>query len=84
MVETPRIFLQGYVAEVDGQRTPVLKSPEGLVSVPVAAGVHRVGIFFEPSPLLKYSYRLAIAAWLYFIGAGAFLFFRRPRPAVAT
>jgi hypothetical protein len=52
--------------------------------VPVAAGPHRLELSFEPSSLLTWCYRIAIAAWIYFITYGAFLFFRRPSPSLTA
>jgi len=86
-VETPRIFLNGYVAEIDGRRVPVSKSPQGLASVSVDKGPHRLTMRFEPDRLLKWSYRLAIASWIFLIGYGACIFYgrgARPRDAAAS
>jgi hypothetical protein len=77
VVETPRIFLNGYAATVDGQNAAVFKSPQGLVAVSVDKGSHRLQVAFEADSLLKWSYRLAEGAWSYLIGYGVFLFYRR-------
>lgn len=76
IVETPRIFLRGYAATVDGQPAAVLKSAQGLVSVSVDQGPHRLRVAFEADPLLKWSYRGAEAAWIFLLGYGALLFSR--------
>jgi hypothetical protein len=76
VVETPRIFLKGYTATVDGRAAPVIKSPQGLASVSVDQGPHRLQVVFQADPLLKWSYRGAEAAWIFLLGYGAFLFTR--------
>lgn len=81
VVETPRIFLDGYTAQVDGRERPVFKSPQGLVALSVPAGAHEVTIFFKAGTLLKSCYRLSLVAWLYFVGYGAFLLCKSPRPS---
>jgi hypothetical protein len=57
-VETPRVFLDGYSARVNGQETPVRRSPASLVMVPVAAGESEVSVEYT-GPL-----RLRVAWWL--------------------
>jgi hypothetical protein len=76
VVETPRIFLKGYAATVDGQSATVFKSEQGLVAVSVDKGPHRLQVTFDADPLLKWSYRFAEAAWIFFLGYGVFLFLR--------
>jgi hypothetical protein len=76
VVETPRIFLKGYTATVDGRAAPVFKSAQGLVAVSVDQGPHQLRVDFEADPLLKWSYRGAEAAWIFLIAYGAVLFSR--------
>jgi hypothetical protein len=46
-VETPRMYLDGYSAAVDGQPARVARSPDGLVCVPVPAGTSRIALVFH-------------------------------------
>lgn len=56
-LETPRVYLPGYAATVDGQTAAVRESPNGLVMVPVPEGRSHVTINY-PGPLILR------AAWL--------------------
>jgi hypothetical protein len=76
-LETPRIFIEGYRALVNGQPAEVARSPDGLVMIPVPAGQSRVKLTY-PGPLsLRISYYLSLAAWISVIVAGGCVFFRR-------
>ena len=62
-LETPRMYLPGYTATVDGHPVPVLPSPAGLAAIPLRPGSHAVELLF-PGPLfLRVSYWLALASW---------------------
>ncbi|MBC7365487.1 MAG: hypothetical protein H7343_01535 [Undibacterium sp.] len=51
-LETPRVFIPGYIASINGVATPVVRSPEGLVAVPVPTGPAEVIIsYVGPGPL---------------------------------
>lgn len=63
-LETPRMFLPGYVATVDGRTAEVRPSPQGLVMIRVPAGVSRVSLAFTGSPLLRTAFWLAAASWI--------------------
>ncbi len=63
VLETPRVFMPGYVASVDGHKGDVLRSDEGLASVPVEPGVHTVSLGFPGPLILRFSYWTAILAW---------------------
>ena len=63
LLETPRMFQRGYRATVDGAAAAVLRSAEGLVSVPVAAGTHEVSVWFQAPFPLALSYWAALCAW---------------------
>jgi hypothetical protein len=62
-LESPRVFMPGYTASVDGQPARVMRSDEGLAEVQVAPGVHAVVIRFAAPLLLGLSYWAAIGAW---------------------
>jgi hypothetical protein len=72
LLETPRMFMPGYMASVDGHQTEVFSSKEALVSIPVEAGVHSVLLWFAGPSTLRFSYWLAICAWTSALLLGAF------------
>ncbi|HEX2855278.1 MAG TPA: hypothetical protein VHO24_18730 [Opitutaceae bacterium] len=79
-LETPRIFIAGYAATVNGKSVPVSRSPGGLVMFPVGAGENRVQLRY-PGPLsLRASYFASLFVWL---GLGVFAWRRRRGPATA-
>ena len=79
-LETPKLFLPGYAAEIDGRRVPVERSPDGLVMIPVPAGQHQVNLNYVASPLLRASFWLMIFSGL---GLLIFVFWRSRWPATA-
>jgi len=62
-LETPRVWLSGWRARVDGRPTPTLRSKQNLVMVPVESGRSTVTLTYEPSFLLAASFGLAVAGW---------------------
>lgn len=76
VLETPRVFIPGYDAWVDGQQVGVIRSPDFLVGVPVPSGEHTVAVAYSGPPRLRISYWAALLAWaatLWVLAAG-----RRP------
>lgn len=67
-LETPRMFLPGYEATVDGQSVRVQGSPERRAMVPVPAGESHVEMRYVGSVWLHVSFWLTCLAWM---GAGA-------------
>jgi len=63
LLETPRVFMPGYRASVDGHDTEILKSDQGLASIPVPPGNHTVSLWFVGPFILRLSYWTAICAW---------------------
>lgn len=63
LLETPRMFVPGYEATVNGTRTPVLKSPEGLVMFPVPAGESQVELRFTGPVLLRVAFWTSALCW---------------------
>lgn len=63
-VETPRVLIPGYRATVNGIDTPVVRSLEGLVAVPVSAGPARVVVSYEGPRALR------LAFWFSLVGFG--------------
>jgi hypothetical protein len=68
-LETPRMFVPGYVATVNGAPVTVKKSREGLVTFPVPAGESRVELRFAGPVALNVAFWLSLAGWI--IGAAA-------------
>jgi len=79
-LETPRLFVPGYVATVDGAAVPCQRSPEGLVLLPVPAGPSLVEVRYVGPPVLRIGFWVTSLGWLGF-GAGFLLqcFLRRNR-----
>lgn len=63
-IETPRMYVPGYVANVDGRLVMPRRSPERLTLVPVPAGRHRVELSYEPPKVLARAAGLTIWTWL--------------------
>jgi len=55
-VETPRVFIPGYRAAVDGVTTAVVRSPQGLVSVLIPAGRSEVVVSYVGPMKLRLSF----------------------------
>ena len=62
-LETFRILLPGYKAYVDGNRVPIGRSREALITVPVPAGIHDVELRFVGSVRLWISALVSSVAW---------------------
>jgi len=63
-LESPKVWIPGYAAQVDGQSVPVRRSAHGVVAVPVPAGRHVVALAYRGSWALRLSYMVSLAAWL--------------------
>ena len=63
-VETPKIFLPGYAATVNGAPAEVWPSPDGLVMLPVPAGVSDVVVAYPGPPGLRLAFWMTAASWL--------------------
>ena len=63
-LESPKIFVPGYSAEINGQRIPVERSPDGLVMIPVPAGQHQVDLNYTASPLLRLGFWGMFFSWV--------------------
>jgi hypothetical protein len=60
-LETPKVFLEGYAATVNGQSVPVRISPDRLVAVPIPAGDSHVEVTYVGPPWLRRSWVLSLA-----------------------
>lgn len=63
-LETPKIFIGGYSALIDGQPAPVARSPDGLVMVPLSAGHHLVTLTYPGPWILRAAFWLTTIAWI--------------------
>ena len=83
VLETPRMFMPGYRATVDGQQAEVTRSEAGLAAIRVPAGGHSVVLRFPGPLVLRISYGAALAAWAAILVAAAIASFRVYRPRAA-
>lgn len=64
VLETPRMFVPGYAAFVDGLPVDVRKSAEGLVAFPVPVGKSKVELRFIGPLALRAAFWLSATGWL--------------------
>jgi hypothetical protein len=76
-LETPKLFVPGYSARVDGAKVLLLKTAEGLVAVPLLKGSHDVSLTYDGGALLLLSYWGSACAWLALIVVVSSVAFRR-------
>ena len=62
-LETPRVFLEGYRAMVNGTEVPVARSPGAQVMIPVSTGENLVELSYHGTNGLRFAYFLSLAAW---------------------
>lgn len=62
-LETPRMWVPGYVATVDGERVYPRKGLDGLTLVPVPAGRHTVELRYEPPSILSITAHVSLVSW---------------------
>jgi hypothetical protein len=75
-LETPRVFLPGYVAKEDGRPVEVQESPQHLTMVPLSSGRHVVELRFAGSARLWTAWWLSTLAWAGLLGRMAWGKFR--------
>ncbi|HWA10178.1 MAG TPA: hypothetical protein VG838_12065 [Opitutaceae bacterium] len=63
LLETPRMFLDGYRATVNGKSVDVRRSEDGLVAVPVPGGSSEVTLAYVGRAWLRFSYWLSLLSW---------------------
>jgi hypothetical protein len=70
-LETPRVYIPGYRATLNGHPAMVVKSDKGLVAVPVPTGLSLVRVDYPGVPLLRIAFWASAVGWL---GVAAALF----------
>ncbi|HVW20917.1 MAG TPA: hypothetical protein VHC86_06845 [Opitutaceae bacterium] len=80
-VDTPRRWLPGYAAYVNGRRLEPLRSPTWDVMVPVPIGRSVVELKYEGAPAVRRAFWLSAVSWLGFLAwaAGRAVHFDRRR-----
>jgi hypothetical protein len=63
-LETPRVWLRGYRAQVNGQSVQAERSPDNLVMFPVPAGRSEVTIRYSPGFARAAAYWVCLGSWL--------------------
>lgn len=69
ILETPKVYVPGYSATVDGASVGVEQTGEGLVGVPVPAGHSRVRVDYPGGFWLRFSFWASATGWI-FLAAG--------------
>jgi len=64
LLESPRMFIPGYAATVNGAPVAVRRSAEGLVAFPVPAGESRVELRFAGPLALHLAFWLSAVGWI--------------------
>ena len=67
LLETPRLFLDGYQARVNGRAVVVQKSPDSLVMFPVPAGESTVELSYSAPWAVRTAYFFSLGGWLLLI-----------------
>ena len=63
-LETPKVFVPGYSATLNGHPTMAVKSGNGLVAVPVPAGLSLVRVDYPGVPLLRLAFWVSAIGWV--------------------
>jgi len=63
-LETPRLFLDGYQARVDGRKVAVQRSPNAQVMIPVPAGRSLVELSYRGPGSLRAAYFFSLSCWI--------------------
>jgi hypothetical protein len=78
-LETPRMYLPGYAATVNGRPARVLPSPAGFAAVEIPPGPARVVVTFVGNPLARRAYWASLLGWIALPGLAAAGAFRRAK-----
>jgi hypothetical protein len=63
-LETPRMALPGYRANVDSRIAVVVRAPDGLLRLALPPGTHTVTLSFIGPPSLRLAYWAMLVAWI--------------------
>ena len=63
-LETPRMWLKGWSARVNGHTVTAVRSRENLVMVPIEAGQSKVVLEYHPSAVLGTAFWMCAVGWL--------------------
>lgn len=63
-LETTKIYIPGYRAQVDGKPAELARSPDGLIMLRIPAGHSEVELDYVGSALLRGAFWVSLAAWL--------------------
>ncbi len=85
LLETPRMFLPGYTADVGGRSVEVGRSAQGLATVAVPRGLSEVTLSYRAPLSVRLSYWAVLTAWLGLVTIGTIVHFRQStRPSGGT
>ncbi len=70
-LETPRVFIPGYRATINGQAVPVSESPDHLVMVRLEPGRNVVEVVYRGTVMSRILFALSALVWLAVLGYGA-------------
>ncbi|HWA10153.1 MAG TPA: hypothetical protein VG838_11940 [Opitutaceae bacterium] len=79
LLETPRVFIPGYAATVNGVPSPVISTRERLVGVAVPAGPVRVVVSYVAPAALRVAFWFSLAGFALLPLLGGWLWARAPR-----
>ena len=79
-LETPRCFIPGYDAIVNGRHVRTVRSAGGQVMFPVPAGESQVVLRYPGTPLLRAAFWTSLGAWLAGAAAAGLLLLSPLRP----
>ena len=63
ILETPRMYIDGYAARVNGKAVDVLKTAEKLVGIPLPEGPASVELVYSGPLAVRVSYWIGVASW---------------------
>jgi hypothetical protein len=64
VLETPKVYVPGYRARVDGRDAEIVRTGAGLVGVPLGVGRSEVIVDYPGNNLLRWTYGVSLAGWL--------------------
>jgi uncharacterized membrane protein YfhO len=83
ILETPRVFIEGYAARVNGVEVELVRTPDHLVGITLPEGFAEVELTYRGSSLLRTTYGIAWVGWIILITVTFIRWVRRLRVASA-